>query len=194
MFLLDIESIQRGLDERFLPLEPMLTGLRLAKSRPLAARKTAADCASSLNVKLPNDFAEITRRFEFGRLTIGPIKFCYTGDYLDWKIETNRDDPEVRFSWWGGERRPEELLMIAGSDLFTFFLDTANESVSASENGELVQGQGLLVATDFDRFVRGVGTVMLERNPHGENEGLADSIGEAVGAVRGSRFWRWLAE
>ena len=190
--LLEIDDIQNRLDEQFLPLEPMLTGFRLVST------KIAPDDADRLELKLKvvlsEPFKELLLRFNLGEFTIGPIAFCSTGNYLSWLIENNRDDASQHYSWWGSGQRPSDVLLIANSDPYAVLLDNATEAISAFKHGESWNDDTIVVANDFGRFIRGLGTVFLQRSDEGGNEDLADEVSNDVGGGSDNLFWRWLAE
>jgi hypothetical protein len=185
--LLEIESIQRRLDERFLPLEPMITGIRLVtKGNQECA---LAECELELGISFPPSFIGLTTKFDFGDLTIGPIAFGYGGDYFAWLVDSNQrsspDDP----AWWPGADRPEGYVMIASGDPVAILLDTKSERILSFSHLSDVAIESFVIADRFDYFVRGVGTAMLERNPDGGNEDLARDIAYSVGVNPNNGFW-----
>lgn len=185
--LLEIESIQRRLDEQFLPLEPLVTGLRLVKKHNQEDRLT--ECERKLGITFPSSFVALTTHFDFGNLTIGPVAFCGKGDYFAWLIDTNRDGSQLELAWWTGAHRPEGMVMIAISDPFAFLLDTKSEEIFAFGHVSDGVSESFVIADRFDHFVRGLGTAMLERNPDGGNANLARRIAASVGVDPNNRFW-----
>ncbi|WP_426990880.1 hypothetical protein ACKI2N_032100 [Cupriavidus sp. 30B13] len=136
-----------------------------------------------MSVKLPEKFCQMLARFDFGRLTIGPIAFCGSGDYGRELLSLNED-----VHWWGAGARPKNLLMVANSDPFAILLDIDTEAVYAMDP-ELGWEKAVQIAADFERFVRGVGTAFLCRGRGNASDDLAQSIRLGVqGHDLG--FWR----
>lgn len=130
MKLMSVEEIKAELDREFTPLEPTLTGFRLIeKNTPDSPIKSTEKLIST---NFPNGFRELIAKFDFGNLTIGPIVFCSSGDYLAELVELN-----LNAMWWGGGQQPENIIMIANSDPFAILLNTNSGSVYAfdSETG-----------------------------------------------------------
>jgi hypothetical protein len=185
--LLEIKTIQRRLDERFLSLEPMITGMRLVTKGD--QKHALVECERHLGISFPLSFAGLTTQFDFGNLTIGPVAFGYGGDYFAWLVDTNQrrspDDP----AWWPGEHRPEGYVMVASGDPVAILLDTKSERILSFSRWSGVEIDSFVIADRFDFFVRGIGTAMLERNPDGGNENLARDIALSVGVNSNNRFW-----
>lgn len=190
--MLEISEIQTRLEDQFLPLEPMLTGFRLLPSR--VTQEDIKRFKLQLNVVLPEQFESMLQRFDFGRLTIGPIAFCNTGEFLAWLCENNQDDPANEYPWWGSGARPSDLLLIADSDPYAVLLNCNAGIVSVFKHGEPWKDQMIVVANAFELFIRGLGTTFLERSEQGGNSSLADEVSIEVGGGRANAFWHWLAE
>lgn len=105
MALLTLQEIKDGLDREFLPLEPMLLGLRMIEKE--TSLDTIEHCENHLAVKFPSSFRNLIAAFDFGQLTIGPVVFCSSGDYLAELITLNE-----RVNWWGDGERPSNLILI----------------------------------------------------------------------------------
>ncbi|MGC5809930.1 SMI1/KNR4 family protein [Ralstonia pseudosolanacearum] len=185
MSLLSMEEVKQGLDKEFLPLEPMLTGLRLIEG---GVTETALDAFErDMNLLLPRAFRDVIRMHDFGRLTIGPVAFCNTGDYLGELVKLN-----TKVTWWGTGMRPSSLLMVANSDPFAILLDLESGSVLAMdvERGWQFAER---VASSFDLFVRGVGSTMLHRNQSADRVALGrDVMSDAGGGYL--PYWLQLAK
>lgn len=188
--ILEIEEIQSRLDEQFLPLEPMLTGFRLVSSP--VEYEDVGRLSHQLDVVLPDDFKGMLQEFNFGEFTIGPIAFCNSGDYLSWTIENNRKD--LVNQWWGSGPRPNNLLLVANSDPYAVLLNTVTGAVNTFKHGESWEDDAIVVADDFRKFIRGLGSVFLQRDDQGGNVSLADEVSSEVGGGNSNVFWRWLAE
>lgn len=182
--LLSIQQIQRGLDDKFGPLEPMLKGFRLINGGVTEGALVHSE--SSLGLALPKAFRESIKRFDFGRLTIGPVAFCNTDDYLG---EIGKLNTSVR--WWGDGARPSNFLMVANSDPYAILLaiDTGAVWVMDPEQGH---EKAICVAKDFDAYLRAIGTVMLRRNDVADKDVLVREVATAVGDM-GFGYWEYLA-
>jgi hypothetical protein len=183
--LLSIDEIRAGLEREFLPLEPMLTGFRLIESTP--SEGTIASAEKAVATNFPKDFRELIARFDFGNLTIGPVVFGTSGDYLGEIIELNE-----RAGWWGRAERPTDLLMIANSDPFAILLDCRSGSVYSSDVESGWQ-KARKIADNFSTFLVGLGTTVLKRFGTHDRYGLANAIAKRVGNDH-PEFWLNLAK
>jgi len=156
MGLLTLEEIRIGLDKEFLPLEPMLLGFRLIPSN--LPNDAIVACENRLSVSFPPAFRASIASLDFGRLTIGPVVFCNTGNYLDELVTLNE-----QVHWWGSGSRPRELIMIANSDPYPILTNTETGEVLAMDP-ERGWHSATMIARDFECFLRGIGTVFLLRN------------------------------
>ena len=184
MTLMSMRQIQQGLDEKFLPLEPMVTGSRLIAGG--VSETARAACERTLSTHFPPAFRDNIESFSFGDLAIGPVAFCGTGDYLKELIQLNT---QVVW-WWGEAQRPADLLLIALSDPYSILLDTARGSVRAFDT-ELGWRSSTLVASDFDTYLRGVGTAMLLRESVADRPAFAAELLTEVGGTD-LRYWQSL--
>lgn len=185
MRLMTLDEIQEGLDEEFLPLEPILEGFRLKK--PGLEANVLDKSEAKISVLFPSDFRRIISTYDFGNFTIGPIAFCATGDYGRELIEYNQS-----VAWWGEGLRPANLIMIANSDPYAIILDVSSGEILAIDP-EVGASRANAVASSFDAFVRGVGSVFLLRNNFNNKEALAQSINDIVGS-HDNDFWSFLAK
>jgi hypothetical protein len=171
--LMTIDEIQQELDREFLPLEPMVTGLRLINGGVSELALVAYE--NQLNIALPDAFRKIVKTFDFGRLTIGPIVFCKTGDYLRELVQLNTET-----NWRSvSEARSRNLLVIANSDPYTIALDLGSGNLMAAD-GEIDWLQVTCIAKTFDLYLRGIGSAMLRRNGCKNKETLAQDLSVQV--------------
>ena len=190
--LLDVNEIVKQLDEQFLPLEPMLRGFRLTSTA--IREEELARVSQELQVVIPDHFLSMLRQYDFGYFTLGPIAFCNSGDYLRWIVENNCKSASNQYPWWDSGPRPIDRLLIANSDPYAILLNTSTGAVSAFIHGESFDHGEEIVAHDFVKFFRGIGTVFLQRNVNDDNSCLADNVSHSVGGKEKSRVWQWLAE
>jgi len=177
--LLTTDEIREGLDRRFLHMEPAITGLRLLSDG--LSEDEVQTIEQCLGVKLPVSFRAAVEKYCFGKLTIGPVGFCSTGDY---SAVLERLNSEVH--WWGAGARPRTVIMIATSDPFGILLNVANGEVFAMDR-ERSWSDAIKVATDFNLFLRGIGTAILERTGVNDLEALGQFIATQVKGE--SSYW-----
>ncbi len=189
--LLEIEEIQRRLNEQFLPLEPMLTGFRLVGA--VNGEAVVEQIQHCLRITLDGAFAGLIRSYNFGSLTVGPITFCNTGDFAAWFVDRNIDDESQEYPWWGDGHRPDTLLLVAGSDLYAIVLDNCSGRVLAFQNGQPWKN-ALVISLGFREFLQGIGTVFLDRDPEGDNQKISTDVATYAGGMDGAAFWDWLAK
>lgn len=184
MKLLSIDEIQAGFDAEFKPLEPMLTGFRLVEKELSGAAINKLE--SDLGVSLPDDMSDLISCFDFGQLTIGPVAFCASGDYL----EELRSLDETR--WWGNSVKPDGLILIANSDPYAILLNVNTGDVYAFDAS--VSGfHPLKVASSFSGFFRGLGTAILLRAQVPTTSNLAEFIHQNVNGEDLS-YWQKLVQ
>jgi hypothetical protein len=185
MTLLSMQEIKQGLDKEFLPLEPMLTGLRLIEGG--FSDGALYEFERSMNLLLPVAFREIVKEYDFGKLTIGPVVFCNMGDYLAELTKLNS-----KVAWWGSGIRPANLLMVANSDPFAILLNLENGEVLVMDVEQGWQASST-VAHSFDLFLKGVGTTMLRRNQSTDRVALGLDVASDVGSSD-QAYWLQLAK
>jgi hypothetical protein len=86
-----LQKIQRDLDQTFLPLETRgITGMRLVDGG--LPEGTIYHFEERLGTQpWPAEFKEFLNRYDFGRLTLGPVHFCGNGNYLSDLVRLNSD-------------------------------------------------------------------------------------------------------
>ena len=187
--LLTLREIQDGLDKEFIPLEPLLEGFRLIDTPE--PHFDAARCEAKLQVHLPTSFKSVVGSYDFGRITIGPVAFCNSGDYCREIIRDNR--PDEFSQWWGPGDRPNGKVLVGSTESYAIILNTLDGTMSVIPNGEPVT-RYLTAAQDFEMLVRGVGSVFLLRLQTDDRAAIPVAIAKAVGGEEGLAFWSYLAE
>lgn len=181
--LLSIEDIKSGLDKEFLPLEPMITGFRVIEKRTKADE--IENIGKRLGVAFPDSFSSLICRYDFGHFTIGQIVFSSSGDYLNDLLNINTGN------WWGEGQRPNNKIVVAISDPYTFILDVDSESISAFTS-DLNWHDAKIISSDFTLFFYGIGTIFLLRSKKSPQI-IANQVSKAVGSQY-NEFWLKLAE
>lgn len=185
--LLTMLELEGELNREFAPLEPDLMGLRLV--RPGTSHVEVGVLQALLGVQFPASFTTTMTTFNLGSLTIGPTVFGHEVEYSRVLREANLE-PVV--PWWGVGERPASTVMFGNSDPYALVLDCTRGDVLAIQHGG--GGGGLVVASDFELFLRGIGTVFVGR----QTERAEPDIGPVVGALVGSSseglaYWSELA-
>ena len=139
-----------------------------------------------LEIKLPRAFRESIKAFDFGRLTIGPVAFCNTGDYLS---DVSKLNTTAR--WWGNGTRPTNFLMVANSDPYAILLAIDTGAVWAMDPEQGYE-KAACVAENFEAYLRAIGTIMLRHNDTTDKNLLAREVARDVGDV-GLGYWEYLA-
>jgi hypothetical protein len=180
MRLYSVDEIRVGLDEAFKPLEPDLVGYRFVEGGATPAAVAALEKA--LGLKLPDDLVHLICKYQFGDLSIGPVAFCGTGDYVKELLDLNTAVP-----WWRENERPPGIAMFANSEFGAFVIECPSGSVFLLAAGQ-PPSAAVKIADSFSNFVRAIGTIALLRI-RGELKNVkAAELGLAVG-VRDARFW-----
>lgn len=185
VMLYSIQKIQHALNDKFSPLEPMLTGFCLQNGGLDEVR--VAYVESALDVVLPSAFRETIESFNFDNLTIGPIAFCSSGDYAAELVELN-----TSIHWCGEGVRPAGWLMVANSDPYAILLSISTGAVWVMDP-ERGLGEAVCVAADFAAYLRGVGTVILNRSIVVDKAVLVRDVSSEVGGL-GPDYWTYLAK
>lgn len=192
--LLTIEEIQQKLDEKFVPLEPKLTGLRLLDYDE--GDSVVTQIEAEFGFQLDANFASLVSRFDFGWHSIGPFQFCYGGDFVAELITYNVPNELNMLSgfwWFGTPERPESMLLIAVADPYNILLDNSTGEIRTFPHYELCQNS-TVVSTDLEHFIRGMGTLSLLRNREGSNEEVLGNVLTQIGGEFNIEFWEWMAE
>ncbi len=185
--LLTLEQIRQRLDQEFLQLEPIVTGMRLVQST--ITETQIESCENHMRTVFPEAFRRILVSYDLGRLTIGPIAFCNSGDYASYLLRINCAS---EFGWWGEGDRPEGWLMVANSDPYAVLLNTNNGEVFVLRHGEEWK-ERKCAAFDFETFLQAIGTVFVERLQETEKEAFARRVAATVGGQDAVEFWNALA-
>ena len=136
-----------------------------------------AACSRQIGVSLPNSFSQIVLKYNFSRFTLGFVAFGHTGDYFSELAEWNGGN------WWGAGQRPGHLVVVGAGDPFAILLDVSTGAISAIDEDRHWE-RALPVASDFELFLRGMGTMMF-------CEDRAKILGVLTKAVGGDvAFWK----
>jgi hypothetical protein len=112
-----------------------------------------ATCFRQIGVNPPNSFSEIVLKYDFGSFTLGFVAFGHTGDYFSELAKWNGEN------WWGAGQRPGHLVVVGIGDPCAILLDVSTGAISAIDEDRHWK-RALPVASDFELFLRGMGTMM----------------------------------
>ena len=141
---------------------------------------------SELGVEFSPIFRTILSSYRLGGVAFGSVRFGRY-DYTDYLLEENDGSAEI--VWWEGDERPQSLLLIGSSDGHALLINLSTDMVLALRHGES-RDRTMVVARDFELFLRGVATVFFGRK--NGNPSLATEVAEFVQADS-SQFWSELA-
>ncbi len=185
--LLNIDEIKAKLDAEFLPLEPMLSGYRMIDSTIVSDELEGLE--KSLNTRFPGEFRNLVFRYDFCNLTIGPIFFGTTGDYIKTLKEYNLSEQTKE---WTLGPRPNHIVLIADSDPYAICLNCENGHVLAFLHEESLK-ESVTISSSFELFFRGIGTVILMRTEVEDRYELATQVAAELES-QDDDFWMQLAE
>lgn len=175
--ILSIEEIEFKLNEKFSPFMSDMDDLILFKRTE--SIKDVEVIERKLEVVFPAEFLSFITIYNVSKFSLGPVSFGYSDEYLYFLFEANKNDVFDR--WWIGNERPKGILYFAGSDPYSFLLNTIDGCVY-SMTSESSMDDFKLIARSFDLFIRGVGTAFLK-------EGTAHEIEKEVGSMD-EHFWK----
>lgn len=133
---------------------------------------------------------------EFGRYFSDwwPIAFLNGGDYAARLTAANVAEKTTwEDQWWGEGDRPESTIIVAYSDSYSITLNCPTGTISALVSDDGWEGEECVVASDFELFFRGLGTLVVKRLSEDASIELALDVAKTVGSSdEGREFWRWL--
>ncbi|MBS9773903.1 MAG: SMI1/KNR4 family protein [Tenacibaculum sp.] len=155
-----IIKIKSKLDDEFLPLEDEITGLRLIDK--CTKIEDINNFENKLEISLPQSFKNLISKYDFGNFEICNIQFGYEDNYLT-ILEKLNSEADSFNKWWQGDKRPNNIIFIANSDPYTILLDCSNGYVYAMLSDDKWL-EWRIVSTDFELFLRSIGTIFLNRD------------------------------
>lgn len=146
---------------------------------------------SRLSVSLPEDFALFLHQ-AWDIHQIGCYVFSNQGESYAVQILRNNapfgiPDNHLLLNWWGIGHRPENWLLVAGTDGWAILLDCVSGSVWAYRRSEAFE-QREQVASSFLLFVQGAGTCVYA-GVDTFDEHFYQEVGHAAGAAADGSFW-----
>lgn len=154
--LLTLDEITKELEDKFSPLGDDFTDLVLFKrATPLADLDTLEQKSM---LSLPDDFSSFISLYNLDNFSLFNISFGCGEDYLERLFMLN--SPNEFAQWWIGDKRPENMIVIALSDPYTILLNTQTGDVFAMTS-ETPMDRFKHIATNFFVFFSAVATLFL---------------------------------
>lgn len=92
------------------------------------------------------------------------------------------------YPWWGTGEKPENLLLIGGTDGYVILLDCSDGCVKAYLRSSVWQDADE-ISQDFGLFFRGVGTAYLKKSEVRNSEVFAENLVGSGGSEKNVVFW-----
>jgi len=177
--MLSITEIKQKLDDKFIPLQDIVDGLRLIeRKQDITAQVRCLE--QQLGMNLPADFVDFICRYDLDHFGLCNVTFGTENDYVEWILHINTTTGFDR--WWSSSARPAALICIAQSDPYTLLLDLQTSEVYAMTS-ETADGEWQRAANHFVLLIQGLGTAYLESvSP--------EQLVQATGAET-LEFWEW---
>ncbi|WP_223556917.1 SMI1/KNR4 family protein [Lysinibacillus sphaericus] len=162
--LLNIDEITTILDRDFIPIESIVTGLRLKKQ--VGMQKNVEQVERRLGVKFPADFVNLILNYDFGDFSILGIHFGSETNYLEKLISFHEhlsNEDVANFS--------NQFICIAIGDYLTFIMDVncGNIYVFGSETPF---NKKIKIAESFTKLIQALGTAYFHRTQNTQTEFL----------------------
>ena len=167
--------------------------------RELAAWPTApghpeediARVEDHLDAALPRTFRSAIAKYNFLCVVAANVSMSHATSLEQWLVDPNIDAPPPQgMRWWTESSRPNQLLMVGGSDAHTILLHLQTGEIMAVWIDD-PDGVPMRVARTFEDFYRGIATLYLVglRRGREDSAALALTVAEEVGATDGAIFW-----
>lgn len=150
-----------------------------------------ASVEEQLHIRLPESFKQIVNSYCFDEVEICDIWFSYMRQpYNQSLVSMNQDG----YKWWPGESRPDDLVLVARCDPYCFILNIVSNQISLHDAMYFRDPRAFVVASNFECFVLGIGTVEYHMGSSVDWQQLANTLQRECGASSNNTYWRELAE
>ncbi|MCP4527457.1 MAG: SMI1/KNR4 family protein [Aestuariibacter sp.] len=186
MNLLSLDEMQRRLLEQYEAFDREIAELNMKDSS-----LSESDLITALNIQLPESFKKLILKYDFGELNIGGVFWGQKGNYIEFLKSSNM--PGASPAWWGQGVRPQNHLMIAGTDGYVLLLDILNGNIVAylrTENWT----ENRRIADTFKQLVCGAGTIHFNRRICKDKKALGKKVARKCGVDVYIKFWEELAQ
>lgn len=154
--LLTLDEITKELEDKFSPLGEHFNDLILFKRK--APLTDFGLLEQTLILSLPDDFTSFISLYNLDNFSLFNISFGCGEDYLERLFMLNGFNEFAQ--WWIGDKRPENIIVIALSDPYTILLNTLTGNVFAMTS-ESSMDSFEHIAVNFFAFFRAVATLFL---------------------------------
>lgn len=154
--LLTLDEITKKLENKFSPLGEDFDDLVLFKRT--TPRSDLDTLEQKLMLSLPDDFTSFISLYNLDNFSLFNISFGCGEGYLERLFMLN--SPNGFEQWWIGNKRPENMMVIALSDPYTLLLNTQTGNVFAMTS-ESSMDSFEHIAMNFFVFFRAVATLFL---------------------------------
>ncbi|UOO89338.1 SMI1/KNR4 family protein [Vitreoscilla massiliensis] len=110
----------------------------------------------ALAVVLPHEFVQFLNHYQVDDFAIANVQFGHGENYLHHVWQMNQAG--IINSWWQGDKRPVNRILIAIAETHAIILDVTSGEVLAVDSEEK---DAVLLACGFDDFFRAVASVYL---------------------------------
>lgn len=154
--LLTLDEITKELEDKFSPLGEDFNDLILFKRK--APLTDFGLLEQTLTLSLPDDFTSFISLYNLDNFSLFNISFGCGEDYLERLFMLNGFNEFTQ--WWIGDKRPENIIVIALSDPYTILLNTLTGNIFAMTS-ESSMDSFEHIAVNFFAFFRAVATLFL---------------------------------
>lgn len=154
--LLTFDEITKALEDKFSSLGEDLNDLILLKRTTPFTDLGLLE--QTLMLSLPDDFTSFISLYNLDNFSLFNISFGCGEDYLERLSILN--SPNELTQWWTGDKRPENMIVIALSDPYTLLLNTQTGAVFAMTDESTMEGIEH-IATHFSLFFKAAATLLL---------------------------------
>ncbi|QIG07003.1 SMI1/KNR4 family protein [Proteus sp. ZN5] len=154
--LLTLDEITKALEDKFSPLGEDFNDLVLLKRTTPFTDLNFLE--QTLTLSLPDDFTSFISLYNLDNFSLFNISFGCGEDYLERLFMLN--SPNEFAQWWIGDKRPENVIVIALSDPYTILLNTQTGNVFAMTS-ESSMDSFEHIAANFFAFFSAVATLFL---------------------------------
>jgi hypothetical protein len=153
--LLNIDEVINLLDEDFLPLESIVSGLRLKTL--IGSREELKKVEERLEVKLPEDFIEFILHYNLGDFNILGVHFGNESNYSEKLLDLKNHLSQI-----DSLNLSNEFICIAQGDYYTYIIEIKTNNIYAYSS-EIPFDERIFVSNSLLQFICLLGTAYFHR-------------------------------
>lgn len=154
--LLTLKQVTTILDHNFMPIEPIVTGLRLKKH--VETKINIEHVERAMGVKFPDDFVRLIIAFDFGDFNILGVHFGTKTNYLEQLLSIHEQQ-----SYEDAFHLKDQFICIAMGDYFTFIMDVASSAIYVY-GSETPFTKKIKIAESFTALIQLLGTAYFHKS------------------------------